>query len=85
MRVTITGASGFLGNNLAAALLEQGHEVVAADRARAAGLDDLDVEFVEIDVLTRDPCARLSTGRRWCSTWPPSSRSAVTPTASSSG
>ncbi|MEO6987461.1 MAG: NAD-dependent epimerase/dehydratase family protein, partial [Aquihabitans sp.] len=51
MRVAVTGASGFLGNNLALALLEQGHQVVAADRARSVALDDLDVDFVEIDVL----------------------------------
>ena len=32
MRVLITGATGFLGNNLVRALLEQGHEVIAAVR-----------------------------------------------------
>lgn len=55
MRVVITGASGFLGNNLAAALLDEGHTVVAADRVRANALDDLDAEFAEIDVL--DPAS----------------------------
>lgn len=51
MRIAVTGASGFLGNNLVLALVEQGHQVVAADRVRSAALDDLDVEFIEIDVL----------------------------------
>ncbi|MEZ5381569.1 MAG: NAD-dependent epimerase/dehydratase family protein [Microthrixaceae bacterium] len=53
MRIVVTGANGFLGNNLAAALLDDGHKVVAADRARSAALDDLEVEFAEIDVLDR--------------------------------
>lgn len=51
MRVVITGASGFIGNTLAQAVLDQGHEVIAADRARSVALADLDVEFAEIDVL----------------------------------
>lgn len=54
MRIAITGASGLIGNNLALSLTEQGHEVVAADRSRSKSLDDLDVEFVEIDVLDPD-------------------------------
>ena len=54
MRIAITGASGLLGNNLAAALLDEGHTVVAADRVRSTALDDLDVEFIEIDVLDYD-------------------------------
>ena len=53
--VVITGASGLLGNNLAAALLHEGHTVVAADRVRSIALDDLDVEFTKIDVL--DPAS----------------------------
>lgn len=51
MRVVVTGASGLIGNNLAAALLQEGHTVVAADRIHSDSLDDLDVEFAEIDVL----------------------------------
>lgn len=54
MKVVITGASGLLGNNLAAALLERGHQVVAADRVRSVALDDLAVEYIEIDVLDVD-------------------------------
>lgn len=55
MRVVITGASGLIGNNLAAELLDEGHTVVAADRVRSTALDDLDVEFAKIDVL--DPAS----------------------------
>lgn len=54
MRVAITGASGLIGNNLAADLVKAGHQVVAADRVRSAALDDLDVEFATIDVLDPD-------------------------------
>lgn len=51
MRIVITGASGLIGNNLASVLLDDGHTVVAADLVRSDSLDDLDVEFAEIDVL----------------------------------
>jgi len=51
MRAVITGASGFLGAHLARTLKDRGVEVRAADRSRGPALDDVDVEFVEIDVL----------------------------------
>lgn len=51
MRAVITGASGFLGAHLARTLKDRGVEVRAADRTRGPALDDVDVEFVEIDVL----------------------------------
>lgn len=54
MRAVITGASGLLGNNLAKLLVEDGHQVIAADRIRSAALDDLDVTFAPIDVLEPD-------------------------------
>lgn len=54
MRVVITGASGLIGNNLAKRLLEDGHQVIAADKRRSESLEDLDVHFVEIDVLEPD-------------------------------
>lgn len=43
MRILITGSTGFLGNNLARTLVEQGHEIVvtlrhASNRAALAGL-----------------------------------------------
>ncbi|MCB1267788.1 MAG: NAD-dependent epimerase/dehydratase family protein [Microthrixaceae bacterium] len=55
MRAVITGASGFLGAHLARTLKDRGVEVRAADRSRGPALDDVDVEFVEIDVL--DPAS----------------------------
>ena len=51
MKAVITGASGFLGAHLARTLKDRGVEVRAADRSRGPALDDVDVEFVEIDVL----------------------------------
>lgn len=53
MRVTVTGATGHIGNNLVLALLEQGHEVLATARKPSAALQDLDVRFEAADV--RDP------------------------------
>jgi dihydroflavonol-4-reductase len=51
MHVTVTGATGFLGGNLIRALLEAGIDVRAAGRRRGPSLEDLDVEFVPVDVL----------------------------------
>lgn len=55
MKAVVTGASGFLGAHLARTLKDRGVEVRAADRSRGPALDDVDVEFVEIDVL--DPAS----------------------------
>lgn len=54
MKIVITGAAGLVGNNLALALTERGHDVTAADRVRSVALADLDVGFAEIDVLDVD-------------------------------
>ncbi|MFT5303027.1 MAG: dihydroflavonol-4-reductase [Mariniblastus sp.] len=52
MRILITGATGFLGNNLTRVLLRQGHHVTAAVRTSSnlKTLDGLDVELVETDL-----------------------------------
>lgn len=55
MKAVVTGASGFLGAHLARTLKDRGVEVRAADRSRGPALDDVDVEFIEIDVL--DPAS----------------------------
>lgn len=51
-RVTITGASGLLGGNLAAELIAAGHEVVATRRAgtQVAHLADLPIEWVDAEL-----------------------------------
>lgn len=43
MRVVITGAAGNIGRTVSARLREQGHEVVALDQVRAAGVVRVDV------------------------------------------
>lgn len=50
MTVVVTGAAGFLGNNLVHELLAAGHSVRAVVRRDRAPLEGLDVEFVEADV-----------------------------------
>ncbi len=51
MRILITGATGFLGNNLIRALLEQGHEVIAAVRLSS---DPRPVAGLEIEIRNLD-------------------------------
>jgi dihydroflavonol-4-reductase len=51
MTVLVTGASGFVGNNLVRALVEQGREVRCMVRSDSAALEGLDVELVQGDTL----------------------------------
>jgi UDP-glucuronate 4-epimerase len=65
MKVLITGAAGFIGNELAIRLVEQGDEVVGIDnlndyyevslkKARLARLGDVaDFQFIEMDIADR--------------------------------
>ncbi len=59
-RAAITGASGLVGGNLAALLLEEGVRVRATRRAtsKTAHLDDLDIEWVEASLEDQDGLAR---------------------------
>lgn len=52
MRILVTGATGFLGNNLVRTLLQQGHQVAVTLRATSSRkpLDGLDVEIFDIDL-----------------------------------
>lgn len=63
-RVTVTGASGLLGGNLAEALLAEGHSVRCTRRASSAveHLAHLDVEWVEADLDDVDALARAFAG-----------------------
>jgi len=51
MRVLVTGATGFLGNNLCRTLIQQGHQPVAAVRSVSdlRSLDGMAVETVTLD------------------------------------
>jgi len=84
MKVTITGATGLVGSNLALELIRQGHEVRCTRRAtsRIEHLEGEPIEWVEADLadvhaLTRPSRAgaRSSTARRrWPCTPPPPPR-----------
>ena len=52
MRVLVTGATGFLGNNIVRALLDDQHSVTVAKRISSdpRTLDGLDVEAVDVDL-----------------------------------
>jgi dihydroflavonol-4-reductase len=63
-RVAITGASGLLGSNLAAALLSAGHHVLATRRrgSKVAQLDDLPIEWREADLGSTEALASAFAG-----------------------
>ncbi len=52
MKILLTGATGFLGNNLLRALLREGHTVTAAIRNSSSPrpFDGLDVDTIELDL-----------------------------------
>lgn len=54
MKIAVTGGTGFVGRNLAARLLEAGHEVILLARGKDAGARDLmarpDVAFARTDL-----------------------------------
>jgi len=62
MLVTLTGASGHIGGNLARALLDAGHEVRAIARSDTRAIDGLDLEIVHGDVLDTDSLLRAFVG-----------------------
>ncbi len=61
MRVFLTGATGFIGANLARLLLAEGYEVRALVRPQSsrATLRDLELELVEGDLLAPDLAAQM--------------------------
>jgi dihydroflavonol-4-reductase len=64
MKVCVTGATGFIGSQVAARLVAAGHEVrvTVRDRRRLRALDSLDVEPVRADVLDRRALRRAFAG-----------------------
>ncbi len=66
-RVLITGATGFLGSNLAKKLKTIGHEVTATgrDRNKAQVLQNLGIEFVALDLIRKDSFLNLSKDFEW--------------------
>ncbi|QZY28372.1 NAD-dependent epimerase/dehydratase family protein [Nocardioides coralli] len=64
MRYSMTGATGFLGGELARQLVGAGHDVVALvrDRSRATGLRAMGVELVEGDLDDRGALDELMLG-----------------------
>jgi len=60
--VLVTGATGFLGEHLCAALVAQGHIVRGLARTRSGVLDELGVELVRGDVLAGDELDRALDG-----------------------
>ena len=67
-RYLVTGAAGFIGRSIAAALLAQGETVRGIDnfitgkRSNLGGLEGM--EFVEADLTDPAACARGVPGRR---------------------
>ena len=68
MRCFVTGASGFVGANLAHVLIEAGHEVRALLRrgSDTRGIEGLPVERVDGDLNDRAALTRGLRGCEWC-------------------
>ena len=64
MNVVVTGATGFVGGNVARLLVERGDEVTATYRNpdRRSRLRDLDVRDVKADMLDRAALRRALRG-----------------------
>jgi nucleoside-diphosphate-sugar epimerase len=64
MKYFITGATGFIGNRVARALLEQGHEIVVLARSphRARDLSALGADVIRGDVIDRESMREGMTG-----------------------
>ena len=65
MKTLLTGATGFVGANVARALLSKGHEVRALVRpgSDTMAIDGLDVETCRGDILDRESVAQAMKGR----------------------
>ena len=62
MTAVVTGAGGFVGGNLVRALLDDGQSVRAGVFQGPGGLEGLDVELVQVDVLDVDSLVAAFTG-----------------------
>jgi nucleoside-diphosphate-sugar epimerase len=57
--ILLTGASGFIGTQVLAALLRRGHSVHAIDRKKPSGIDNAGVTWHSVNLLDRDSIAAL--------------------------
>lgn len=65
MRILVTGGAGFIGANLCARAVDQGHEVVVIDdfsTGERANLEGLEVRLVEGSILDTDVLATATRG-----------------------
>jgi len=62
MKIVVTGAAGFLGNNLVRHLINQDHDVTALIRSNDRSLVDIDVQQSSVDVRNLDTLQKAFAG-----------------------
>ncbi len=64
-KVLVTGAAGFVGTNLLAALSRRGADIRAVVHDRLPQIEDSSIKFVRADLTSADDCARVAKSREY--------------------
>jgi len=62
MKIIITGGAGFIGSNLAGALLKEGHEIKIIDNLISGNIKLKNIEYVKLDILEKEKIEKETRG-----------------------